>query len=222
MKDYVPLLQAFIVGFLALIGIILTQTWTTRREYAKRKIDLAEEVLALFYEVRDAIRAIRSPFSSGSEGSTRQRQEHETDAESRILDMAYVAIERHNKSHELFNALKSKRHRFMAMFRGKSQQPFDEIEAVLNRILLSAHMLGTHYWQRQGRVQMSSEEFQEHLEGMHEQEAIFWLMPNRDVISPMVDGAVSKVEAITDAAAREYANPFDTTAKLAHFFRILK
>lgn len=54
---------------------------------------------------------------------------------------------------------------------------------------------------------MDDQEFQDHLKGMREQQAIFWIMPDRDEISPMVDGAIKQVEAITDAAAKEYNDP---------------
>jgi hypothetical protein len=88
-NPWMQILQACIVGGLALIGIVLTQSWTTRRDYTKRRLDLAAEVLALFYEVEDAIRFIRSPAQPG-DGSTRQRREGETDKEAAALDRAYI------------------------------------------------------------------------------------------------------------------------------------
>jgi len=48
MKELMPIVQAVIVGLLALAGIALTLSWTTPREYAKRRIEFAEEVLAQF------------------------------------------------------------------------------------------------------------------------------------------------------------------------------
>jgi FtsZ-interacting cell division protein ZipA len=209
MKDIMPLIQALIVGLLALIGIVLTQTWTTRREYAKRKIEFAEEVLALFYEVSDALQSIRSPLSGGAEGTSRPRSEHESESESRILDNAYVVIERYKKQEAVFHNLRSKKYRFMAIFRGRSHDPFEDITNALNKVFVASHMLGSHYWQRQGRVHMEPTEFQRHLDKMHEQEAIFWMIPDEDPITPIVDGAIKKVEAITNAAAKEYVNPID-------------
>ena len=35
-------------------------------------------------------------------------------------------------------------------------------------------MLATHYWKRQGRVQMERDEFQKHLDEMRKHEDIFW------------------------------------------------
>lgn len=43
-----------------------------RREYVgKRRIELAESVLALFYEAEEAVKAIRSPFAYSGEGKSR-------------------------------------------------------------------------------------------------------------------------------------------------------
>lgn len=197
-NSLVPLGQAAIVGVMALIGIVITQSWTTRRDYAKRKIELAEEVLALFYEVGDAIREIRHPASQAGEGSTRPRAENEDESIAKILDQAYVAFERYTKQEALFSSLRSKKYRFRAVFRGQSQEPFDIIEKSLRQIFASTYMLGSHYWQRQGKVPMEGEEFQHHLQEMHAHVDNFWLIPGRDKISPMVD------EAITDASAKQY------------------
>jgi hypothetical protein len=113
-----PLVQALIVAVLALAGIVLTRSWTTRREYAKRRIEFAEEVLTLFYEVRDAFSFIRGPPGWVREGSTRPRDEHELEAVAPIMDRAYVVVDRYKKQDPLFSNLRSKRYRFMAIFRG--------------------------------------------------------------------------------------------------------
>jgi len=113
-----PILQSVIVGVLALIGIVLTQSWTSRREWAKRRVEFAEEMLSLFYEVRDAIRAIRSPLGSRGEGGTRVRGEGESKEIAELLDSAFVVVERYNKNEAIFNNIRAKKYRFMAMFRG--------------------------------------------------------------------------------------------------------
>ena len=65
-----------IIGALALISGI--RAW--KREYiGKRKIELAEDTLMLFYQARDAIREIRNPFGRIGEGSSRQKGDNETD-----------------------------------------------------------------------------------------------------------------------------------------------
>ena len=52
-------IYALATGFAAGVAIYGIRSW--RREFrGKRQIELAEDVLALFYEARDAITAIRS------------------------------------------------------------------------------------------------------------------------------------------------------------------
>jgi hypothetical protein len=204
-----PLIQALVVGLLALSGIVLTQSWTTRREYAKRRIEFAEDVLALFYEVSDAVRAIRSPAGWSGEGRTRQRGEHESEAQSSALDRAYVVVERYKTHEAIFSNLRSKKYRFKAMFRGNSHEPFDAVFGVLNRIFAASHMLGATYWQDRGQRRMEPAKWEQHLRAMEQEEAIFWMMPDNDSITPTVDAAISRIEAITDAAAKEYVRPLD-------------
>jgi hypothetical protein len=69
-----------------------------QRDYiGKRRIDLAEEVLSLFYQARDAIKIIRNPAQWEGEGSTRKRKDGKRPDESKILDSAYVVVERYEK-----------------------------------------------------------------------------------------------------------------------------
>jgi hypothetical protein len=208
-KDGIPLLQALIVGLLALFGIVITQSWTTRRDRAKRRIELAEEVLALFYEVREAIRSIRSPGGWVGEGGTRKRGDRETEEESKIMDNAFVVIERYKRFDALFSNLKSKKFRFMATFREDAQKPFDDIDIAINKIFIASHMLGSYLWKPQDHLHITDDQWAEHLRKVNEQEAVFWMMPDRDVITPIVDGAITKVETIADKAAKEYSGMAD-------------
>jgi hypothetical protein len=62
----------------------------------------------------------------------------------------------------------------MASFGSETESIFTDTTSVLNSIFVSAQMLGTHYWQRQGRVPMEAEEQRRHLDEMHRHERIFW------------------------------------------------
>ena len=190
-----------ILGALALISGI--RAW--RREYiGKRKIELAEDTLMLFYQARDAIRDIRNPFGRIGEGSSRQKAENETESETELLNRAYVVYERYQKHEEMFNKLQSTRYRFMARFGRENEIPFVELNKILNEIFIAAQMLGTHYWQRQGRVKMEGEEFKKHLEEMHKYEAIFWFQgEKRDEIGPRVEKVIKQVEDITKSTLAE-------------------
>jgi hypothetical protein len=201
----IPLVQALIVGLFALAGIVVTQSWTSRREYAKRRLELAEEVLALFYEAREAIAFIRNPAEFGGEGRTRQRQENETEEESGALDRAFVVNERYRTQETMFNNLRTKKYRFMATFRGKSHIPFEQITSNLTKIFAASHMLGTFYWRRGERTGLTAHERADHLKALHEQEAVFWIMSENDPVTGAVDEAVHSIEAIAAMAATEYA-----------------
>lgn len=199
-----PLFQAIAVGVLALVGVVLTQSWTTRRDYAKRRIEFAEEVLAQFYEVNDAFRSIRAPFTWLGEGKSRTRGEHEDEIMAESLDRAYVVVERFIRHKSTFSNLRSKKFRYMAMFRGNAHEPFDDIEMALNQILIASDMLGKYYWKNQGLLDMNSEQSQRsHKEGK-KMEATIWSGIDGDAIAALVDKAIKKIESVTDKAAKRY------------------
>lgn len=177
-----------------------------KREFVgKRRIELAESVLALFYEAEDAIRAIRNPFSHVGEGSTRKRGEYESDEEARLLDQAHVAFERYEKHEQLFSQLRAARYRFMAAFGPEAGESFLEINKALQRIFFAARMLGTYHWQERRRRSMfgsQGEPDDRHADDLRNQEAIFWEMgSDKDEVGPRVREAVKKVERIARDAA---------------------
>jgi len=195
------IITAVSVAVAALAFVVGINAW--RREFVgKRRIELAEDVLALFYEAQDAIREIRNPFSYGGEGKTRKRSEHEIEEEGQFLDQAYVVFERYQKREKLFAELRSLKYRLMATFGSHAGEPVDELYKIVNEIFSAANILGTYYWKRQGRVHMSEEEFQKHLGQMNKYEAIFWFMgEENDEITPRVQLAVEKIEAIAREAS---------------------
>lgn len=72
MIEFAKIAQA--VSVVAACWAIITGVGAWKREFiGKRKIELAEETLAAYFEIRDAIAFIRSPFSRSTEGSTRER-----------------------------------------------------------------------------------------------------------------------------------------------------
>jgi len=210
MADVITAISVAISAIAFVAGI---NAW--RREFiGKRRIELAEDVLALFYEAQDAIREIRNPFSFGGEGKTRKRDENEREEEAQLLDQAYVVFERYQKREKLFAELRSMKYRVMATFGSNAGEPFDEISRILNEIFSSARILGTFYWKRQGRMQrMSEEEFQKHLEQMNKHEAVFWYMGEEDEITPRVQSAVGKVESIAREASMMKASWFSKKEK---------
>lgn len=194
-------ITAVSVAIAALAFVAGINAW--RREFVgKRRIELAENVLALFYEAQDAIREIRNPFGFVGEGSTRKRSDLEREEEAQILDQAYIVFERYQKREKQFAELRSLKYRFMATFGAQTRESFDEINGVINEIFSAAHILGRFYWKRQGHVQMNEEEFNNYLETMRKYEAIFWShSDSRDEIALRVQRAVEKIESITSEAS---------------------
>jgi hypothetical protein len=167
---------------LAQAGAVVAACWAIisgigawKREFiGKRQIELAEQVLARFFEIKDLISAIRSPLSHSEEGKTRTKNEHESDVEAGILNRGYIAFERYNKHAAVFNDFNTLKYRFMASFGPESEAIFSQTQSTVNLILVSAQMLGSHYWQRQGRTAWQPGEFEIHLKEMKAHQAIFW------------------------------------------------
>lgn len=143
LSDWLNVVQAGSVVVAALVAVQGINTW--QREYTgKRRMELAEEVLAMFYEARDAIRDVRAPFSFGFEGTTRTAGENESSQRKVALDKAYVTVERLKRHQELFAKIFSARYRFMATFGESSGGPFYELNNRINELRNTAWAYGEH------------------------------------------------------------------------------
>lgn len=194
--DIIQSISVIIASLGTFITVIISiLKWRSERVDTKKQ-ELNQEILALFYEARDAISYIRNPFGFVGEGSTRKSDpEKESPEEKQIYDKAYVVFERYNKKQDLFNKLYSMRYKYMALFGKESGKPFNDLNKIINDIFISARML-PYYWKDQGHRQWKNDdEFHKHLEDMHKHEAIFWQMtPDRDSITPRVDAVISEIE----------------------------
>jgi len=176
----------------AVVAICGITAW--RREFrGKRQIELAEEVLALFYEAKDAISAIRSGFSYREEGSTRKPVEGETEHEKKYRDRAYIVWERYDKHQSVFNKLHSMRYRFMAQIGKKEAEPFEQMREIVNRILNAAGSL-SELWVECSRLPNESEEKKELSKEVRRLQAIFWCQGSKDEIDKEVAEIVSRIE----------------------------
>lgn len=199
------------IATIAKLAAIVSACWAIvsgvgawKREFiGKRKIELAEQVLAKFFEVRDAVSFIRNPFSNTSEGNTRERREGETKEESELLDRGYVVFERFHKREQPFVELSTLKYRFMASFGHDTGGAFNEVTKIVNSIFVSARALSTHYWQRQGRVAMTEDEFKKHLDEMHRHEARYWEIGPDDEINKQLDEVQVYLEQVTAPCFQE-------------------
>ncbi len=115
----------------------------------KRRTELAEEVLADFYEARDIIMAASSPGGFGDEGSTRQKEPWETEDDTRLLNSYFRTAERLLNKSEFFAQLSARRNRFLALFGQGAAKPYDEIFRIRGEILIAVRMLIMTHQQRE-------------------------------------------------------------------------
>jgi hypothetical protein len=175
----------------SIIAIRGINAW--RKEFqGKRNIELAEEVLVLFYEARDAIRAIRNPFGFQGEGSTRKPQENETPVQKAARDRAYVVYERFEKRQEVFNKLHSKRYQFMARFGNEKAKPFEDLWNIVFEIQISAMQLA-EIWSEFAFDQDDRDRLKEEKK---EHESKIWQYGKNDIIDPRVEKVISDIEEI--------------------------
>jgi hypothetical protein len=181
---------------------IIIASWTAvysidqwRREHrGKRQAELAEEVLSLFYEAKDAIGHIRNPFSFGGEGSSRKPGENETPEQKNAFDKAFVVFERFNTHVELFNKIHATRYRFMAQFGVEAAKPFDTLRRITNEIQVSAQMLA-QLWARQKRYFRTEQQEQHHFDEIKKHETVFWEgLEADDPINPRLQQCVEEIE----------------------------
>ena len=173
MSNLATIIQALAIA--SACWAIISGIGAWKREFiGKRKIELAEETLSAFFEIKDAIAFIRNPWSSGYEGTTRQRAAYETESDTQLLNRGYIVFERYESKKDIFVRFNTLKYKFMAVFGTDTENIFKETNQSLNSIFISSNMLATHYWKRQGRVQMEPDEFQKHLDEMWKHEGIFW------------------------------------------------
>ena len=206
---------AQMVAVISACWAIISGVGAWKREFiGKRQIELAEQVLEKFFEVKDAIAYIRNPFASSDEGKTRQRRDGETTAESDLLDRGYIVVERYSKKENVFADFNTLKYKFMASFGPETEPIFNDTNKALNSIFVSARMLATHYWQRQGRVQMENDEFQKHLDEMRRHEGIFWdIGSDTDEIRVQLKVIQERLEQATAPCFQEPMSTFKILTK---------
>jgi hypothetical protein len=179
---------AIIASAVAIYGI---NSW--RREHTgKRRIELAEDTLAFFYEAKDAISHMRSPLSWSYETEGIERSEKESDASWDARKSASVLLKRYNDHQELFNKLHAMRYRFMAQVGKKEAEPFEELRKITIELTSSARTLA-RLWARNHFL--NEQEQEKHYEKVQKYEAIFWECSDEDdPINLRLDALIDKME----------------------------
>jgi hypothetical protein len=188
LTEVVGVVGTTVATMMALYGL---DAW--RREHpGRRRIELAEETLALFYEAVDAIQRTRNPFSMRHEQPQLMRDEFESDAEYHARQRAAIVTNRLEEHDALFARLHAMRYRFMAQVGKVEAQPFDDIRTVATDIRLAAYML-TRLWPRHTFEDPAS--FEEHRAKIEKFEAVFgWGDEETDPIPPRMATIIEAIE----------------------------
>jgi hypothetical protein len=152
----------------------------------KRRVELAEELVAEFRQSRDVIKAIRSPMAYPDEGAGRPRHDNEEESEARQRDSYYVPLVRLKNNSAFLNGLLSKRYRAQALFGAEIDQAFRSVLEVMVSVQTAAQMLIGMAGPRHGR-----DEFWERCEG-----DIWGGFREDDPLTRKMDEAIAAIEAI--------------------------
>ena len=171
------MLTAIIAAFVGIKGLTRWREETV----GKRKSELAEHVLADFYQAKDIFEWVRFPISYPEEGAARPRNDGENDAEARVRDAYYVPIQRLAKEAEFLGAMQARKYRFVALFGADAGIPFRELKEIQAEIVTAARMLA------RGNANAL------HLPDL---EAKIWTMGEQDDIKRRINHLIGNVEAI--------------------------
>jgi hypothetical protein len=193
-RDFIDMIELFrevslLIGiWVAIYGI---DSW--RREHrGKKDIELAEDVLALFYEARDAVKHMRHPFSPAGECDDIEKVPGETEAQWNARKNASTVYKRYNSRQELFNRLYAMRYRFMAQIGHVESQPFEDFNKLVHEILIAAQMLA-RLWPRDHF--RTDNQYERHREQVEKYEGIFWEgIADQDPINPRIEAIVTRME----------------------------
>ena len=201
------MIYAIATIFAALVVIYGIRSW--RKEFrGKRQIELAEDVLELFYNIRDAIEAIRYPLYYEDESSIGEGSENENE-EKKLRDRANIVYKRYKERQDIFNKLYAMRYRFMARIGKDKVQPFEEIRTIIRTILVSADDLAQlwvecyRYSNTNRLPSCKKAKIEELKKSIKEFEKVFWWSGTGDDISRRVDDAVSAIDETCNSIIRK-------------------
>lgn len=203
LKDVLNSLSIVIASFTAIYGI---NSWRKEARW-KRKYELAEEVLVLVYEVREAMRYIRNPWQT--EGLVDGKR-------MKALD---IVIQRRDKYKDNFARLNSMKYRFMVIHDKNAEKLFDRMDALLVEIVAAAWNLDNRYYKAYDEnIWDSDEERLKNVEKMHEMQKIIWKIEENNEFDKKVDLLVKEFNEMCEAVIKRGSfNP-----KLKDWFSFIK
>jgi len=193
--ELIKALPRVVTAITAIIGVWIAKAnlekWRVET-IGKRKAELAEAVLADFYEAREVIYYARMPVTFGHEGASRPRITGETKDDIRCLQAYFAVSERLAKKSEFFAQIEARRFRFIALFGVEGAAPYKELGEIHQTIHAAVHSLLERYKQR---------DVDSNFEKMERLEEIIWWSPDAKRLNMMV----SAIEKICKPSIQELA-----------------
>jgi hypothetical protein len=196
--EFVRLIPSFVTAATAIYGVHIgiqgLNKWRAET-IGKRKAELAEDVLADFYEARDIITAARSPGGFGHEGATRTPAEWESEDDTRTLNAYFRTIERLRNKEAFFAKLDARRYRFIAHFGLEAGRVYDDLNKIYRQIVIAVRMLISTYQQRNlGSLPDTRKAWEA---------SIGWVPLDEDKVPAQLDALVFAIEKICRPAIQE-------------------
>jgi hypothetical protein len=194
LKEWIELVQGVSVIVASIAAFFGIKAW--HEEFiGRRRLELAEEALALFYQANDVIAFMRFPAGYTDERSSRKFEEVETPKQKQIRDDAYVTFERYNLNREIFSRIQALRYRFMAQFGKDTASPFGRLKSIIDELFGAARQ-----WVMLSEVDEHTfshpERLQEHQARIEKFEKILWGIDEGDPISQRLEDTVQEMEQI--------------------------
>jgi hypothetical protein len=209
-KDIVDVVQGLGVTAASAAAVYGVVSW--RRELKGRKeYELAEEALALFYEARDKIEAIRSPLSYEGEGKALLAAVPGTSEDSQVPHEVRVFFERYARCETLFSRLQALYYRFMAVFGTEKAVAFVRFRKLLAKVRAAARMLARLAAARQREAQ----------DYVEKERDIIWGGADDDPIATEMDGIVRDIESTCEGVLRGGSKVPQTSCPLVRGLRRL-
>jgi hypothetical protein len=193
MQNLFTVIQSVAIMVASIVAIIGINTW--RNEFLfKKKVEVAEETLFLFYQCSDHIRMIRNPFYAVGEGASRIKSEAETKRQTEVYNQAYVVRERYGRVSEPFQKLNVIKYRFMVYFGEDKAYLFEDFNDIIKKLFHASSALGRHYWLN---VDSCDQNMQVRLNKERDKyESIIWPTDVNDEINNKIDKLISEMGEI--------------------------
>lgn len=193
--------------WVAIYGI---DSW--RREYiGRRRIELAEDVLALFYEAADAIRWMRSPGGYSGELDKIVRHEGETERAFEARKSASIVFVRYDQKQELFNRIYAIRYRFMAQLGKSNIAPFNTLHSITSELFVAARMKALLLTKEHFRTE---NQYHEHHDKLLKYEESLWdSFAEEDPINPKLEEMIRDIERISSGVIEGQSTLFGFLSK---------